>query len=68
MSQFDSMRGQVWSSKERAWKLQEKTIKDLMTKGATRPKAEKEALVKLNAFSKDNAAAQVVRVTVLVLP
>jgi hypothetical protein len=61
VSQFEVMRGQVWSAKEREWKLQEKTVKDLVAKGATRDKAEKEALAKLNlaALRQEKDAAQV---------
>jgi len=52
VTQFNAMRGQINSAKERDYALQEKTIKNIMqSKGLNREKAEKAALGKLTFAS-----------------
>ena len=46
---FEGMRGQIEAKKERDFKLQQKTLKELKSTGLTVEKAEKKMLQKLNA-------------------
>lgn len=72
VGQYEKMKRQADAALERQWKLQEKTIKDLMSGGMGREKAEKAALTKLSdkqervqSKSKKGAAEEAVEAPVL---